>query len=126
MGHRSGRVQVKEAPRTALDDDEVEHAQVLADDAAAHGLAAAFAVAPPEAPEARVAGLHQQLDAAGNQHALLHTVGDRFMAAHVCEVGTYNSHPSVSTNNQCLLICCRPAQALRLIASMLCWCAAML
>mmetsp|Transcript_25459 Transcript_25459/g.101470 ORF Transcript_25459/g.101470 Transcript_25459/m.101470 type:complete len:225 (-) Transcript_25459:201-875(-) len=53
-----------------LDDHEVQHGEVVADDAAAHGLALALARAP--LPVAAVAALEQQAHAVVAEDALLH------------------------------------------------------
>ena len=58
--------------RSLLDDDQVQHREVGADDAAADRLAAALARAAAKAAEAGVAGRHEEADASGDEDALLH------------------------------------------------------
>lgn len=86
VGHiTEQRSRYKKIRLTLLHDDKVEHREVGGNDAAADGLAAALALAAAEAAEARVAGGHQQLHAAGHQHSLLHAEALLVLPAHDLE-----------------------------------------
>ena len=71
--------------RTLLDDDEVEHAEVLGDNASADRLSPALAPSPAVPAEAGVAWSHEQTHAARHQHALLHGEALLVLAAHDLE-----------------------------------------
>jgi len=61
---------IKSRQHTFLDDDQVENTQICVNDAATHGLASTFAIAPRTI--AGMASRQQQADAASCQHSLLH------------------------------------------------------
>ncbi len=70
---------------TLLNDDQVENAEVLGDDAAAHGLSPSLTLSAAVAPEAGVAWSHEEAHTAGHQHSLLHGETLLVLASHDLE-----------------------------------------
>ncbi len=70
---------------TCFNNHQIEHREVLADNAAADRLAPALALPAAKAPEAAVARLHQQLHAPRHQHTLLHGEALLILPAHDLE-----------------------------------------
>lgn len=71
----SGLLNISESRQviiTLLDDNQVQHREVWANDASPHGLTPPLPVAPPVSPEARDPSVHQELHTALSENSLLH------------------------------------------------------